>query len=46
MIKNTNTLKPYTRHFRNAFRLPYAHKIQRRLTRGDGPLIINNIHPH
>ena len=45
-MENADTLKPYIRYFRNAFRLPCAHKIQRRLTRGDGSLTIDNIHPH
>ncbi len=46
VIKNTDALKPYTRHFRNAFELLYVHEIQRRFTRGDGSLTIDNIYPH
>ncbi len=46
MVKDADALKSCIRHFRNAFGLPYAYEIQRRLARGDRSLTIDNIHPH
>ncbi len=46
VVKNSNILEPYTRHFRNAYGLLCVHEIQRRFTRGHGPLTIDNIDRH
>jgi len=46
VIKNSIILEPCTRHFRSAYGLPCVHEIQRRLTRGDEPLTIDDIDRH
>ncbi len=46
VVENSNALEPCTRYFRSAYGLPCVHEIQRRLARGDGPFIIDDIDRH
>jgi len=46
VVENSNALEPCTRYFRSAYGLPCVHEIQRRLARGDGSLIIDDIDRH
>src|SRR6266498_3331424 len=46
IIKNSNTLEPCIRHFRNVYGLSCVHEIQRRFTRGNELFIIDDIDRH